>query len=245
MGFRTLGENMTFSMLASFIGGIGLFLLGMRLMTDGLKYAAGGALTKIIAHSTNTPLHGLLTGVFITALVQSSSAVTVAAIGFVNAGMMNLSQAVALVYGTNIGTTMTSWLVALVGFKINIKAIALPAVGFGMLLRSVFAGKRSGGLGEALAGFGLFFIGISELTSAFGDLGDVIHFENYVGQNAMHLILFVFFGFLLTFLMQSSSAAMAISLTAAMGGECAFSSGSRHGYRSQRRHHNNCCSCNS
>lgn len=205
-------------MLASFIGGIGLFLLGMRLMTEGLKYATGGGLKKIIAHSTNTPLHGVLTGAFITALVQSSSAITVAVIGFVNAGMMNLAQAVAIVFGSNIGTTMTGWLVATIGIKVNIKAFALPAIGIGMFLHTVYSGKRRGGLGEALTGFGLFFVGIGELTSAFGVLGETIQFDSFAGGSITHLLLFVFFGFLLTFFMQSSSAAMAVSLTAAIGG---------------------------
>lgn len=209
---------MTFTMAASFIGGIGLFLLGMRMMTDGLKYAAGGALKFIIAKSTSTPLHGIVTGAFITALVQSSSAITVTVIGFVNAGMMNLAQAVTLVYGSNIGTTMTGWLVATLGVKVNIKAMALPAVGVGMLLRTVYAGKRQGGFGEALAGFGLFFVGIGELTSAFGDLGNSIQLSVFAGQGFMHLALFVFIGTVMTFLMQASGAAMAIALTAATGG---------------------------
>ena len=209
---------MTFSMVASLVGGIGLFLLGMRLITDGLKYASAGTLKKILDQSTRTPLHGLLTGAFITALLQSSSAVTVAVIGFVNAGMMDLFQAVTLVFGSNIGTTMTGWLVAALGLKIKIKAIALPAVGIGMFMRTFFSGTRRGGMGEALAGFGLFFVGIGELTSSFSALSTTIQLEMFRGGGLLHTILYVFIGVLLTFLMQSSSASLAIALTAAIGG---------------------------
>jgi len=206
------------NMIVSFIGGIGLFLLGMRLMTDGLKYSAGGALRNILARSTNTPLHGILTGAVITALVQSSGAITVAIIGFVNAGLMDLGQAITLVYGSNIGTTMTAWLVAAVGFKIDVKVLAMPAVGLGMLLRTIYAGRRLAGLGEAVAGFGIFFIGIGELTNAFGSLGATLHIERLAGAGSIHLFMFVAIGALLTFLMQSSSASIALALTAAIGG---------------------------
>ncbi|MEJ2032252.1 MAG: Na/Pi symporter, partial [Deltaproteobacteria bacterium] len=102
---------MTFKMLSGLLGGIGLFLLGMRLMTEGFRFAAGHALHNILARSTATRLRGLLSGTLITSVVQSSGAVTVATIGFVNAGMMHLSQAVSVIYGSNIGTTMTGWLV--------------------------------------------------------------------------------------------------------------------------------------
>ncbi len=209
---------MTFSMAAALVGGIGLFLLGMRLMTDGLKYAAGESLRKVLARSTETKVRGLIFGCLMTSVVQSSSAVTVATIGFVNAGMMQMSRAVAVVYGSNIGTTMTAWLVALVGFNVNIKAIALPGIGIGMLLRTVWAGHRRGAFGEALAGFGLFFIGIEEMSSAFSGLGQGIQLEALLGSGIGSLLMFVLLGFVLTFLMQSSSASMAIALTAAAGG---------------------------
>ena len=105
------------ALLGGLAGGVGLFLLGMGLMTDGLKLAAGPALKRILANSTKTRLRGLASGVLVTALVQSSSAVTVAAIGFVNAGLLNLSQALWVLFGANVGTAMTGWLVALVGLK--------------------------------------------------------------------------------------------------------------------------------
>lgn len=205
------------NMLGSFIGGIGLFLLGMKMMTDGLKVAAGHALRHILAEWTRTPLRGFLSGILITSLVQSSSAVTVAVIGFVNAGLLSLLQTVYVIYGTNIGTTMTSWLVALVGFKVNVLALALPLIGIGMGVRVFSGATRRGALGEAVAGFGLFFLGIGILKDTFIDFGSGMSLQNYP-VDGVGLLLFTGIGFLLTLLMQSSSAAMAVTLTAAAGG---------------------------
>jgi phosphate:Na+ symporter len=208
---------MTLTILGSLAGGIGLFLLGMRLITEGLKLAAGHTLRNVLASSTSTSARGLLSGALITSLVQSSGAVTVATIGFVNAGLMSLAQAVTVIYGTNIGTTVTGWLVAAAGFDIDIKAFALPAVGIGMFLRLCGGERRYGSLGEALAGFGVFFIGLDVLKTAFGGLGEGIQLEALWDSGFGNLLLFVGVGFLLTFLMQSSSAAIAVILTSAGG----------------------------
>lgn len=205
-------------LVATLLGGIGLFLLGMRLMTDGLKLAAGPTLRNVLARSTATRLRGLLSGALITSVVQSSSAVTVATIGFVNAGLMNLGQAVTLLYGSNLGTTATAWLVAVIGFHVNVQAFALPAIGFGMLLRLLHADRRTGALGEALAGFGVFFLGIDILRDSFAGLGEDLQLGALAGEGIVNLLLFVGSGFLLTLLTQSSSAALAITLTAAAGG---------------------------
>lgn len=207
---------MTLLQLGNLFGGLGLFLLGMRLMTDGLKVAAGPALRHVLAQWTKTPLRGLFSGALITSLVQSSSAVTVATIGFVNAGLLSLLQTIYVIYGSNIGTTMTGWLVALVGFNVDIKVLALPLIGFGMLLRLLFKDRR-GALGEALAGFGLFFLGIDVLKTTFSGVGDSINFASW-HTDVLGTVLFVGIGFVLTLLMQSSSAAMALTLTAAAGG---------------------------
>ncbi len=209
---------MTLLVIGSLIGGIGLFLLGMVLMTDGLKLAAGKTLRNILESSTGTPMRGLLSGALITSLVQSSGAVTVAIIGFVNAGLLSLGQAVTIIYGTNIGTTMTSWLVALVGFNVNIKAFALPAIGIGMIYRLIKGTGRQGAIGEALAGFGVFFLGIAVLKSTFEGIGGGLQLANLGGGGIISLLLFLGIGFLLTFAMQSSSAALAIVLTATAGG---------------------------
>ncbi len=204
---------------AGLLGGIGLFILGMQLMTDGLKHAAGRTLRNILARSTKTTLRGLLSGAFITSMVQSSSAVTVATIGFVNAGLMDLGRAVTVIYGSNVGTTMTGWLVALIGFKVSLKAFALPAVGIGMFMRIFLQGKKKmASLGESLAGFGLFFIGVDQLKTVFSGVGNSIQMDTLVASGLPGMLVFVGIGLFLTFAMQSSSAAMAIILTANAGG---------------------------
>lgn len=204
--------------LGSFIGGIGLFLLGMRLMTDGLKLAAGSALRHILGHWTRTPLHGMFSGVLITSLVQSSSAVTVATIGFVNAGLLSLSHSIGVIYGSNIGTTMTGWLVALVGFNVDVKALALPLVGIGVVLNLTGIHNRRGAIGEAMTGFGLFFLGVDVLKVAFADIGAELPLHEMGSSGVLGAFTFVGIGFVLTLLMQSSSAAMALILTATAGG---------------------------
>ncbi|MBI3188235.1 MAG: Na/Pi cotransporter family protein [Gammaproteobacteria bacterium] len=203
-------------MLGGLVGGIGLFLLGMGLMTDGLKLAAGPALARILAHSTKTRLRGLASGVLVTALVQSSSAVTVAAIGFVNAGLLTLGQSLWVLFGANVGTTMTGWLVALVGLKFKIEALALPLIGIGMILRLSGEGRRRGALGLALAGFGVLFLGIDMLKEAFSGLST--DFALPEGESFRDVLIQVGIGMLLTVLMQSSSASLAVALTAAQGG---------------------------
>ncbi len=207
---------MTFSISSSLLGGIGLFLLGMFLMTNGLRLAAGRALQNILESWTRTTLRGILAGITITSLVQSSSAVTVATLGFVNAGLMQLRQAITVIYGSNIGTTMTAWLVALVGFNINIKLFALPAIGIGMIMRVFWSEKRLGALGEAITGFGIFFLGIEILKTGFEGMGSSVQFAQ-LEPNGLGLLLLVGSGFVMTVLMQSSSASMAIILTAAGG----------------------------
>lgn len=203
-------------------GGLGLFLLAVKMITDGLKLAGGGTLRDLLGHWTYTPMRGIATGLTITAIVQSSSAVTVATIGFVNAGLLSLYQALGVVYGANIGTTMTGWLVALVGFKINIEVFALPLVGIGMLLRLTKGTTRLGSLGEALAGFGLFFIGIDVLREAFEGLANGIDLQTLSIDGISGILLYLCIGFLMTLFTQSSSAAIAITLTATTGGILTF-----------------------
>ena len=197
-------------------GGIGLFLLGMTMMADGLKVAAGPALERILAAATHTRLQALASGAVVTALVQSSSAVTVAAIGFVNAGLLGLAAAVWVLFGANVGTTMTGWIVALVGLKLDIAALALPLVALGVLLLLTGAGTRRAATGQALAGFGLLFLGIALLQQAFSGLAGRVELPQ--GSGAAVLLAQLGIGVLLTVLMQSSSASMTVALTAAQGG---------------------------
>ncbi|MDZ4399056.1 Na/Pi symporter [Hydrogenophaga sp.] len=205
-----------FQTLGLVAGGLGLFLLGMGLMTDGLKLAAGPALHRILAGATRTRMHALGSGLMVTSLVQSSSVVTVAAIGFVNAGLLSLGPALWVLFGANVGTSMTGWIVALVGLKFKVEMLAMPLVGLGALLRLTGEGRRSGAIGTALAGFGLLFMGIALLQQAFASLAG--QFTLPQGEGPLVVLAQLGIGLLMTVLMQSSSAAMVITLTAAQGG---------------------------
>ncbi|GAA0702598.1 Na/Pi cotransporter family protein [Marinobacterium maritimum] len=203
---------MTLEMLGQLFGGLGLFLLGMQLLTNGLKQAAGRSLKAALEHATGSRLKGVLSGALITALVQSSSAVTVATLGFVNAGLLSLAQSVSIIYGSNIGTTMVGWLVALIGFKFKISAFALPLIGAGMVLRVSGGNSRRAHIGTAIAGFGIFFIGLDFLRASFDGLSNSVPLAE-LGAGPLALALFVIAGIALTFLMQASAAVIAIALS--------------------------------
>jgi phosphate:Na+ symporter len=213
-----------FPIITTLLGGIGLFLVGMWLMTDGLKLAAGNALRDLLFSWTNSRLRGLSTGFMITGIVQASGAVTVATIGFANAGLLSLEQAIWVIFGSNIGTTMTGWIVALLGFRINIEYFALPLIGIGMIIRLSGTNNRISAIGQAIVGFGLFFLGISVLKDGFTDyLGDM-SLPGTDTAGIQIILLYLLFGVLMTTLMQSSSAAMIITLGAAESGLIPLSS---------------------
>lgn len=209
---------MQLSGVLTFLGGIGLFLLGMRLMSDGLRLAAGSALRDILAASTRSRLRGVLSGVLVTAAVQSSSAVIFATIGFVNASLLSLAQAIGIIYGASLGTTLTSWVVAVVGFNVDLQALALPLIALGVGMRVVTGSARRQALGDALAGLGLFFLGLDVLRGTFDGVGDPGLLAAMADWGVAGLLVFVAVGVGLTTLTQSSSAALAITLTAAGGG---------------------------
>ena len=215
---------MSWQIITGLAGGVGLFLLGMELMTDGLKLSAGKSLQRVLKGSTKTPLRGVLSGALITSLVQSSSAVTVATIGFVNAGLMKLKHAIRVAYGSNLGTTMTGWLVAIVGFHVDLKAFALPAIGIGMLMTLLIKQGRYPAVGKIIAGFGLFFLGIDLMKSGFEGLEGAISLDAIEEGGLISLGVFIAVGFVMTLIMQSSSAAIAMTLTAAAGGVIALPS---------------------
>jgi len=200
------------------VGGLGLFLLAVSMITEGFKLAAGDSLSELLGRWTKTTANGVLSGITITGLVQSSSAVTVATIGFVNAGLLSMPNALGVVYGANIGTTVTGWLVAAIGFKIKIDILALPLIGIGMLLRLNGAHKKRGAIGWALVGFGLFFVGVDVLKEAFEGIAASARIEQFESDNWFDLLIFIGIGFLMTVLTQASAAAIAIILTAATGG---------------------------
>ncbi|WP_019570570.1 MULTISPECIES: Na/Pi cotransporter family protein [unclassified Thioalkalivibrio] len=206
------------ALIAGFLGGLGLFLLGMHLLTDGLRTAGGKALRQILGSWTRTRTRALATGAGVTALVQSSSAVTLAIIGFANAGLLTLGQSIWVIFGSNVGTTVTGWLVSIIGLEIRIEAFALPAIGLGALVFIIMRGPRLRYLGLALAGFGLLFLGIDVLRATFVDLGETVDLGALARPGFAGLVIMVSIGMLLTLAMQSSSASMAMALTAAMSG---------------------------
>jgi phosphate:Na+ symporter len=199
-------------------GGIGLLLVGMAMMTDGLKLAAGKALRNILSTWTNTRARGLAAGFLITGMVQSSSAVTVATIGFANAGLLTLPAALWVVYGSNVGTTMTGWIVALIGFKLKVEAFALPLVGLGVVLRLTGEGSRRAYFGQSIIGFGLLFLGIGVLADTFTSLGETMKLPVITEPWIWSVLVYIAVGMVLTTLMQSSSAALVIALSAAESG---------------------------
>ena len=203
-------------------GGLGLFLLGVSMITDGLKLAAGNALRDILGRSTRTTTRGLVSGFMLTAMVQSSSAVTMATIGFANAGLLGIHQALSIVLGATVGTTMTSWLVAVVGFQFKISSFAMPLLGIGMVMRLLGASSRTGALGEALAGFGLFFVGIDFLRMAFEGVAAQVDLSTLSPDGLVGLLLYVAIGIVMTMLTQSSSATVALTLTALSSGLMLF-----------------------
>lgn len=201
-------------LLTGTLGGLGLFLLGMWLLTEALKLGGGTALRQILSNWSLTRLRAFGSGFAVTALVQSSSAVTVAVIGFVNAGLLDLSRSVWIIFGSNVGTTMTAWIVAFIGLKIKIDVFALPAIGIGSMLHLFSKHSRWQALGGALAGLGLLFLGLQLLQQTFGGLGGQIDLLWANDKGPLSALLMVLLGLVLTALMQSSSASMAIVLTA-------------------------------
>lgn len=202
-----------YQQFASLAGGLGLFLLGMTMLSDGLKLAAGPALESILANATRTRWHGLMSGVMTTALVQSSSVVTVAVLGFVNAGLLTLGAAIWVVFGANVGTTTTGWIVALAGLKLNIAATALPLIAVGVAIRLSGKQTKVGAYGEAIAGFGILFYGIVLMQDSFVDIAH--RWTVPQGSGFLVMLLQTLFGVLMTVVMQSSSAATVIAIAAA------------------------------
>ena len=157
------------SMIFGTLGGLGLFLYGMIQMSEGLKKAAGTKLKNVLESMTRNRVIGCLVGAGITALIQSSSAATVMVVGFVNAGLLTLKQAISVIIGTNIGTTATAWLVSISGFKLEITTYALPAIAVGFGLQIFGRTRTMKNIGEIILGFGILFIGIDFMKGALTD----------------------------------------------------------------------------
>lgn len=197
------------------IGSLALFLYGMKIMSEGLQKFAGDSLRRILTAMTTNRVTGVLTGVLITALIQSSSATTVMVVSFVNAGLLTLTQSIGVIMGANIGTTVTAWLISALGFKVDIAAFALPLLAFALPL--FFSGKSSRkSIGEFVFGFAFLFMGLQSLKANAPDLGanpEMLAFvQNYTDMGFFSTILFLFIGAILTMIVQASAATMAITL---------------------------------
>jgi len=209
--------------LFKLLGSIGVFLYGMRIMSDGIQKLAGEGLQKILNYMTTNRVVAVLTGFIITGIIQSSSATTVMVISFVNASLLSLTQAIGVIMGANIGTTVTTWIVSFFGFKFNITAIALPIVGIGFPLFLSKNQKRKD-LGEIFVGFGFLFMGLAFLKNSVPDINEeaLAFLQNYSNMGFLTFIIFVTVGTILTVVLESSSAAMAITVTMAYKGYIGF-----------------------
>ncbi len=202
-------------------GSLGLFLFGMKTMSEGIQKAAGNRMKSILRFMTGNRFAAVFTGLAITAIIQSSSATTVMVVSFVNAGLMNLVQSIGVILGANIGTTITGWIVAILGFKIKVTAWAIPAIGIGFPFLFVKSLKHRD-VGEVLIGFGLLFLGLGYLKDSVPDISqnpEALYFLTHITSGGLGTtILFIIAGTLITIIVQSSSASMAITLTMAYQG---------------------------
>ena len=211
--------------LLKLIGALGFFIFGMKIMSDGIQKVAGSKMRSILSKMTSNRFLGITTGFLITALLQSSSATTVMIVSFVNAGLLSLVESIGVIMGANIGTTITAWLIAILGFKVKISSIALPiiAIGFPMMFASK-ANIRS--WAEVFIGFALLFMGLDELKNSVPDLKQNPEFlsflANYADMGYLSTIIFIGVGTILTLVVQSSSAAMALTLVMCYEGYIPF-----------------------
>lgn len=211
---------MTSSVLSA-LGGIGIFLVGMLLLTAGLKGLAGRQMRAILARFTRTPASGAATGALTTAVVQSSSATTVAAVGFVASGLMTFPQALGIIFGANLGTTMTGWMVAILGFKLDLGEVMLPLVLVGALMH-LSGRRRLAVIGQALAGFSLLFVGIEQMKAGLAAFEGVVTPSDFPSEGLWGRLELVLTGFLITVVTQSSSAGVATALAALGAGAISF-----------------------
>ena len=210
------------------LGSLGLFLYGMTLMSEALQKVAGDKLRNILAAMTSNSLSRILTGLFITAVIQSSSATTVMVVSFVNAGLLSLVQSIGVIMGANIGTTFTAWLISLLGFKADIAILAIPLIGFGFAFMMCKAKKKKS-IGELIIGFSLLFLGLSFLKESVPDLQnspEVLAFlQQWTNYGFGSTLMFVCIGTILTIVLQSSSATMALTLVMCNNGWIPFEMG--------------------
>ena len=214
--------------ILTLLGSLGLFLYGMTLMSEALQKVAGDKLRNILAAMTSNSVSRILTGLFVTAVIQSSSATTVMVVSFVNAGLLSLVQSIGVIMGANIGTTFTAWLISLLGFKADIAVLAIPLIAFGFVFMMCKAKKKKS-IGELIIGFSLLFLGLSFLKESVPDLRstpEVLEFlQQWTNYGFGSVLLFVGVGTILTIVLQSSSATMALTLVMCNNGWIPFEMG--------------------
>ncbi|MCD7937512.1 MAG: Na/Pi symporter, partial [Tannerellaceae bacterium] len=197
------------------IGAMGLFLYGMKIMSEGLQKLAGDKMRSILSVMTTNRVTGVLTGILITALIQSSTATTVMVVSFVNAGLLSLSQSISVIMGANVGTTVTAWIISLFGFKVSMSAFAIPLIG--LCIPLIFSNKsKRKSWGEFLMGFAFLFMGLELLKNSVPDLQSnpqiLAFLQNYTTLGFPSILIFLLLGSILTIIVQSSSATVAITL---------------------------------
>lgn len=201
--------------ILSLLGSLGLFLYGMTLMSESLQKVAGNGLRRFLASMTSNPFKRILTGLCVTAIIQSSSATTVMVVSFVNAGLLTLTQSIGVIMGANIGTTVTAWFISLLGFKADISMISIPLIGLGFAFMMSKKSKKKT-IGELIIGFALLFLGLSFMKDSVPDLNsspEILAFlKSWTGWGFGSVLVFVGIGTLLTIVLQSSSATVALTL---------------------------------
>lgn len=207
------------------VGSLGLFLYGMTLLSESLQKVAGDKMRGILAAMTSNSFKRVFTGLFITAIIQSSSATTVMVVSFVNAGLLTLAQSVGVIMGANIGTTITAWIITLLGFKVDISVISIPLIGIGFIFMMLKSRKKKS-IGELIIGFALLFLGLSFLKNSVPDLTTTPHVLEFIKEWTSFgfgsVLIFIFIGTLLTIVLQSSSATMALTLVMSSYGWISF-----------------------
>lgn len=204
-----------FLQLLTLLGALGMFLYGMNMMSSGLQKAAGNRLRNLLSAMTSNPFKGVMTGLGITSIIQSSSATTVMVVGFVNAALLTLDQAIGVIMGANIGTTVTAWFISLLGFKMDISVLAVPLMAVGFIM-SIAKSEKYKNISEFIIGFSLLFLGLSLMKNSVPDLREtpeILSFiQQWTGYGFGSVIIFLVFGTILTLILQSSSATMALTL---------------------------------
>ena len=204
-----------FLQLLTLLGALGMFLYGMNMMSSGLQKAAGNRLRNLLSAMTSNSFKGVMTGLGITSIIQSSSATTVMVVGFVNAALLTLDQAIGVIMGANIGTTGTAWFISLLGFKMDISVLAVPLMAVGFIM-SIAKSEKYKNISEFIIGFSLLFLGLSLMKNSVPDLREtpeILSFiQQWTGYGFGSVIIFLVFGTILTLILQSSSATMALTL---------------------------------